>query len=340
MYRVEQFSLSNYGKIQCLNNIKCSNINVILGENSTGKTFLLKALYVAIKSQEDYLRGDDTNSLGDILAEKIKWTFQVERLGDLVTKNAKEPLEFSMTANKSKMEFRFTKDANRKIVKLSGGVSKEGNSIFIPAKEVLSLYSIILQSREINKVFGFDDTYYDLAKALRISPSRGKNYSTFAYARKKVKSIIDGSIDYDESSGKWFYKNSNRQKFSIGATSEGIKKISILDRLLANGYLTKESVVLIDEIEAALHPQAICEFLDMIYDISKKMGIQFFITTHSYFVIKKLYLLAMREQGMVNCISLENIGNNFNCDLFDGMPPNSIINTSVNLYIQEIDEVL
>ena len=154
MYRVEQFSLSNYGKIQCLNNIKCSNINVILGENSTGKTFLLKALYVAIKSQEDYLRGDDTNSLGDILAEKIKWTFQVERLGDLVTKNAKEPLEFSMTANKSKMEFRFTKDANRKIVKLSGGVSKEGNSIFIPAKEVLSLYSIILQSREINKVFG------------------------------------------------------------------------------------------------------------------------------------------------------------------------------------------
>ena len=66
MYRVEQFSLSNYGKIQCLNNIKCSNINVILGENSTGKTFLLKALYVAIKSQEDYLRGDDTNSLGDI----------------------------------------------------------------------------------------------------------------------------------------------------------------------------------------------------------------------------------------------------------------------------------
>ena len=175
---------------------------------------------------------------------------------------------------------------------------------------------------------------------MRISPSRGKNYSTFAYARKKVKSIIDGSIDYDESSGKWFYKNSNRQKFSIGATSEGIKKISILDRLLANGYLTKESVVLIDEIEAALHPQAICEFLDMIYDISKKMGIQFFITTHSYFVIKILYLLAMLEQGMVNCISLENTGNNFNCDLFDGMPPNSIINTSVNLYRQEIDEVL
>lgn len=70
------------------------------------------------------------------------------------------------------------------------------------------------------------------------------------------------------------------------------------------------------------------------------MGIQFFITTHSYFVIKKLYLLAMREQGMVNCISLENSGNNFYCDLFDGMPPNSIINTSVNLYRQEIDEVL
>lgn len=39
-------------------------------------------------------------------------------------------------------------------------------SIFIPAKEVLSLFSVILKSREIDKSFGFDDTYYDLAKAL------------------------------------------------------------------------------------------------------------------------------------------------------------------------------
>ena len=56
---------------------------------------------------------------------------------------------------------------------------KEGNSVFIPAKEVLSLFSVILKSREIDKSFGFDDTYYDLVKALRIAPSKGKNYKVF-----------------------------------------------------------------------------------------------------------------------------------------------------------------
>ena len=76
--------------------------------------------------------------------------------------------------------------------------------------------------------------------------------------------------------GDFVTKNANRQKLSIDATSEGIKKISILDRLLANGYLTNESVVLIDEIEDALHPKTICEFLDRVYEISKQMEIQFF----------------------------------------------------------------
>lgn len=66
---------------------------------------------------------------------------------------------------------------------------KPGNSIFIPAKEVLSLFSVILKSREVDRVFGFDDTYYDLAKALRISPSCGRNYTAFTDTRKKIRSL-------------------------------------------------------------------------------------------------------------------------------------------------------
>lgn len=273
-YRIEELWLQNFGKIEKLHCNKFSNINLIIGENGTGKTFLLKSLYSAVKAMEEYKRGDDITS------------------------------------------------------------------IFIPAKEVLSLFSVILKSREIDKSFGFDDTYYDLAKALWISPSRGKNYTLFANSRKVVSDVIDGSVEYDENNGKWYYKNKKKQKFTIGATSEGVKKIAIMDRLLANGYLSANSIIFIDEIESALHPRAVCQFLDMIDNIANEMGVQVFITSHSYFVIKKLFLIALKKENTVSCISL-NKGQEVQVyDLHDGMPENSIIDTSIELYEQEIEEVL
>lgn len=340
-YRIDEVQLKNYGMIERFCSNQFSNINLIIGENGTGKTFLLKALYSAVRSMEEYKRGDDIKTINDILSEKLRWTFQVEKLGDMVSKSADESLNLSIRMGNDRISYQFSQSASGKVgtAKVSEK-GKSGNSIFIPAKEVLSLFSVILKSREVDKVFGFDDTYYDLAKALRISPSRGKNYTVFANSRKIVSNVIDGKVEYDENSGKWFYKNNKNQKFSIGATSEGVKKIAIMDRLLANGYLDSNSIIFIDEIESALHPKAVCEFLDMIDTIANNMGLQVFITSHSYFVIKKLYLIAMKKAGSVGCISL-NKGQEIQIfDLYDGMPKNSIIDTSIRLYEQEIEEVL
>lgn len=147
-----------------------------------------------------------------------------------------------------------------------------------------------------------------------------------------VSSVIDGKVEYDENNGKWFYKNNKNQKFSIGTTSEGVKKIAIMDRLLVNGYLNRNSIIFIDEIESALHPTVICQFLEMIALIAKTMGIQFFITSHSYFVIKKLALLALKEKDFITCILLHKEQEPIVSDLCDGMPENSIIDTSIALY--------
>jgi len=340
-YSIDKLELQNFGKIGSVNFDHFSNINLIIGENGTGKTFLLKALYAAVRSMEEYQRGDDVRSINEILAEKLRWTFQIEKLGDLVTKGADDPLNVRVSLKDKELEYRFGQDSTRKLVNVSGpSAPKEGNSICIPAKEVLSLFSIILKSRDIDKTFGFDDTYYDLVRALQISPSIGKNYTVFSKSRKIVSNVIDGKVEYDNDTGKWYYKNSKNQKFSIGSTSEGVKKIAIMDRLLANGYLDKNSIIFIDEIESALHPDAICQFLDMIDSIANDMGIQVFITSHSYFVIKKLYLIALQRKGDVTCISLNRDDAPQVFDMYEGMPKNSIIDTSVRLYEQEINEVL
>lgn len=340
-YRIDEIYLKNFGMIEEFSGRQFSNINLIIGENGTGKTFLLKALYSAIRSLEEYKRGDDIKTISEVLSEKLRWTFQVEKLGDMVTKSAEVGLSLNMQLGKDRINYQFSQSASSKVgTVVASDKGKEGNSIFIPAKEVLSLFSVILKSREVDKSFGFDDTYYDLAKALRISPSRGKNYSVFANSRKLVSNVIDGKVEYDEGNGKWFYKNKKNQKISIGATSEGVKKIAIMDRLLANGYLDNNSIIFIDEIESALHPKAVCQFLDMIDMIANDMGLQVFITSHSYFVIKKLYLIALKKKSSVSCISLNKGEMAQIYDLHDGMPENTIIDTSISLYEQEIEEVL
>ena len=339
---ISRIHFGNYGVLPSFDLYKTTGINLVIGENGTGKTFFLKALYSATRSLEEYRRGDNIQTISEILSEKLRWTFQVDKLGDMVTKGTDESLSFQMVLDNQIVGYQFSQSAVSKVGSaLPTSRGREANSIFIPAKEVLSLYSVILKSREVDKAFGFDDTYYDLVKALRIAPKKGRNYDIFAKSRKNLKNVINGKVDFDERNGKWYYKDNSNFRFSIGATSEGIKKISILDRLLANGYLNDDSIIFIDELESALHPDAICRFLDMIYEIADRMGVQFFIATHSYFVIKKLALLAMKRQNFITCISLQKKQEKpYFSDLHEGMPDNSIIDAAVQLYDMEIEEGL
>ena len=339
--QISSVEIHNLGVISDFQCASLAKVNLIIGGNGSGKTFLLKALYSAIKTVEEYHRGDDIRTVKEILADKLRWTFQVDKIGDIVSKAASEPYSFSIhSGDKPSFSYRFSKDATTKIPTFNNSIDRsELNSIFIPAKEILSLYSIILKSREIDRSFGFDDTYYDLAKALRVAPTRGRKLTPFEQSRRRLATIIGGKIDFEETKNRWYYKNSKNQTFSIGGTAEGVKKIAILDRLFANGYLSNQSILFIDELESALHPSAISDVMEMLFHIAQNSDIQLFIASHSYFVIKKLCLLARANDEDVTCISMEKEHVKIS-NLREGMPENSIINESIRLYEEEVEQVL
>ena len=254
---INSVKLENFGPIKVLDWQDISNINVIIGKNSTGKTFLLKSLYTAMKTVEEYKRGDNPKTVAEILLDKLIWTYQTDTIGDLVNKDF-NPLSFNMSFNQDSLHYIFGKDTTKRITSIENHISqRSSNSVFLPAKEITSIEHIITESREIKKLFGFDDTYYDLAKAIRIPSQKGKNYKEFAECRNKLKEIVDGKIEFDNKADKWYYKKGN-QKFPIGLTAEGIKKISIIDILLGNKYLDKESIIFIDEPESAQIGRASC----------------------------------------------------------------------------------
>lgn len=336
---IHQIKLDNFGPLSNINWPTLSKINLIIGGNGSGKTFLLKAIYSSLRTLEEYKRGNEQRSASEILADKLYWTYQAEKIGDLVSKGADTPLLSALTIDNKDFSYSFGKDTSKQISSLENHVMpRASNSVFLPAKEVLSLHQIILKSREQDKVFGFDDTYYDLAKALRIVTSKGNNFKEFAQSRRQLEEgIVGGVVEYDPESGRWLFVK-GRHKFPIGVTAEGIKKIAILDTLLGNRYLDTKSVVLIDEPESALHPTAISQLLDIVAMLAER-GIQFFMASHSYFVVKKLFLIAQEHGWSIPVISAT--GSNWACDdLKNGMPDNPIIAASIRLYQQEVELAL
>jgi AAA15 family ATPase/GTPase len=334
---IQSFNLENFGPLKKVEAQCLGQINLFIGANSTGKTFLLKALYSIIRAQEEFGRGNDPRDFDEVLAEKLYWTFQTDKLGDLVKKGAGNRLKVTMTMHDNcSLALEFGQDTTKKITPTLNNLPKrEANSVFLPPKEVLSLSKVILKSALQDKAFGFDATYVDLVLALQTPTQMGRNYKSFMQSRQKLETMFQGKIEFDTQNEKWIYKQGN-SKYSINATAEGIKKIAILDILLGNRYLTPQSVVFIDEPESALHPSAINELLEIV-ELLSEQGIQFFIATHSYFVVKKLYLTALKNQASLPVLIGGEDANWTQDDLKDGMPQNSIIDEAIRLFDEEME---
>lgn len=103
----------------------------------------------------------------------------------------------------------------------------------------------------------------------------------------------------------------------------------------------QDSVIIFDEPEARLHPAAVSDLLDIIMLLAEN-GIQIFIASHSYFVLKKSYLLARQNNMSIPILSLDGdtSADIHYDDLCNGLPENAIMQESTRLYEEEIDEVL
>ena len=329
-------AIENAGPIGHFDSKTLGKINLFIGHNGKGKTFLLKTLYATTKAVEQNNRGrNETKSFGELLSDKLLNTFDVNALGKIVKKGEGNKMHVKIKSGVQSCEYTFSGAAVKQIQSQnysSSFLPTHTNSIFLPAKEILSLRKVILASRERSE-FGFDDTYYDLAKALE--PTRkGKNVKAFSDSRGKLMNIIGGRIEYNQDKDEWVFRDSKKMEHDIAVTSEGIKKLSILDSLLGNHYLSRDSIVFIDEPESALHPELISQFLDIIFMLAKA-GLQFFIASHSYFVIKKLYLIAHQHNTSIPVYSFDESCCRY--DLKNEMPDNPIVGESIRLFEEELE---
>lgn len=326
-------------------------INLLIGKNDTGKTGLLKLLYASIKALEVHSlkskNGVSLDSYKQELSKKMLNTFMPSRgLGDLVQKGSAQKTEVNIRIEEGAYQqpifYSFGETTVKEIPncsKIEQFPTEQLNALFLPPKEILTAFIDIRNSRENFFGTGFDDTYYDLIKALSLPLVQGRIANNLNTVYQQLEELFQGKILQTRDEKQPFIFKKGNQKFSMQQTAEGIKKIGILNTLIANRQLGKGTVLFLDEPETTLHPDAVRKLVEMLVSMSKA-GVQIFMASHSYFVIKQLAICAKREQINALCWNLERekqIVHASFTDLIEGvLPDNSIISESLAMFDQEL----
>ena len=303
-------------------------INIIIGENGTGKTQLLKAI-LALCGPE--ARADQA---GGQLARKLCRLYHPlsGQIGELRRAGTRGDALLSATFSLGQeVTARFSGTAVE--AKVSTGAGGDvAAAIFIPTKEVLSLVRGLTAEEPdqptIERIF--DDGYLDLARQLikegaddldakvRLDPR-------FASIVPRLANLIGGRYElhegrfcfqageYVEKLGKTSSAEKAAQSFQDSAlqfvptkarllsstmTAEGFRKIGVLQRLLSNGSLNPGTAgpLLWDEPESNLNPKLMRDLVLALLELARN-GQQVILATHDYVLLKWFDLLMDKGKG-------------------------------------------
>lgn len=76
----------------------------------------------------------------------------------------------------------------------------------------------------------------------------------------------------------------------------GVKTFAYMSQLLRNGWLDKETLLMIDEPEAHLHPQWIVEFARLLVKIHKELGVKVLVASHNPDMVAAIQSIAQKEE--------------------------------------------
>lgn len=294
--KIEDFGLREITVFSGNNDFKfCKNLNIIIGENSTGKTQILKSIY-SILSVIDIMKEDSNlNSKRDKMTEIFTKVFGVEKIGSLANFDAEQDSILLLKPYNLSKDLLFNFSSKKTyIYTTTMDISKEFtdniNVLYIPIKEILSNtvdYRAYYEERKLSNEY----IYYDLAKKLLLHEL--KELSEFS---KEVIKLIEDEIGYKIvfENSKFYFKYANK-KIEIDLLAEGYKKLALILILLKNGSLNQDTILLWDEPEVNMNPK----FMNLIFKVLKILsdnGVQVILATHSYFLCQEIDLYSLNDK--------------------------------------------
>jgi len=291
---IKSIKLNNLMGIREISLNLSEGITVIHGENSTGKTAILKALYCATKPFNTIsasVKSSTKAKKENEVVNKIKNVFRPDNgaIGKIVNHKSDEKLRISVQyKNDNNIELAWGKQATEHIEMIEPFENYAREVVYIPPKEIISASENFMA---LYKKFemAFEETYYDLLELLNTPELKNEDNNATYEISSILERIIGGRIYKKDS--KYYIINQNGEENEMGLLSEGYRKIAILLRLINNGSLCKGSILLWDEPEANMNPKMIKPLVDVMV-LLVKMGVQIVLASHDYFIQQEIQLRA------------------------------------------------
>jgi predicted ATP-dependent endonuclease of OLD family len=284
---LEKIKFENFTNFENIEIQFSPGINIFIGENGTGKTHVLKAAYAAC----------DITKTGKSFAEKINNVFypkdkQIGRLVKRSKTSASGSLELSRKIDKKSVSIKLSLTSHNirpEQASLSGStkvwLEKPIEAVYIPVKDMLANapgFASLYEKREIH----FEEIYVDIIRNaltpfLKGPADRG---------RKRILEILQKTMKGKVViKGEEFFLRNEQGELEFTLLAEGYRKLGLLWVLLQNGTLLDGSALFWDEPETNLNPGLLQSIIEIVIEM-QRMGVQIFIATHDYVLLKEFNL--------------------------------------------------
>ncbi len=332
---IEAIVLSNFTAFRQLSLEFSPGVNLLIGANGTGKTHLLKLLYVALNSQRESRKTDAFEQ--ELIQVFLPYKNSIGRLAHRIAKSV--TCKARITRNSVPLTFEFTNHSQDHVKKYqTQWPSDVGSVVYIPVKEMLA-DAPGMRSLYEERILHMEKVYFDIVSKAFLPILRGPTSKDRRKLLKMIEAIMNGQVKQENEY--FFLKNlSGNLEFTLLA--EGVRKFGLLWLLIQNGTLLEGATLFWDEPEANINPAMIKTLVEILLHLEQQ-GVQIFIATHSYIVLKEFdlqrtqktalrYFSLMRdENGEVGYTAGETYGD---------VVPNVIADAYTAIYDKEVQRSL
>lgn len=144
------------------------------------------------------------------------------------------------------------------------------------------------------------DIWSDFVSYLYRENPQNKRIST-EFLDIQIQSVIGGRIQLVEDnigfeSELHFVSQEQGIDIDVKDAATGVKTFAYMSQLLHNGWLDKDTLLMIDEPEAHLHPQWIVEFARLLVKIHKDLGVKVLVASHNPDMVAAIQSIAQKEE--------------------------------------------